>query len=67
MGRVTEPKQPSLIRQQDLWIISASRAAVDRAMERSHQQNPAGYHDARPALRACPFDPECPFTTSSTQ
>lgn len=66
MSRTTEPKRPQLIRQGDLWIIAASRAAVDRAMERLHHDNPAGFHEARPAERSCRFDPDCPFTMSST-
>lgn len=61
MSRTTERQQPGMARRTDLWIVMASRDAVDRAMERLHTDNPAGYHRDRPSLGVCPYDQRCPF------
>lgn len=40
------------------WTVSS---AVDVAFDRSHADNPALYHEHRPSMRVCPFDPACRF------
>jgi hypothetical protein len=40
--------------------------AVQRAMERLHETNPAGYHAARPSMKKCPFPPKLIGTREPT-
>lgn len=62
MNRVTQRPLRNVARQIDVGMVLAAHAAVDRAMEKFHEDNPAGYHAQRKALWRCPFDPACPFT-----
>lgn len=69
MSRTSEPKKKEtrVIRQIDAGMVVASHGAVDRAMKRAHDRNPAKYHLGRPKQRRCSFDPACPFTQSATE
>lgn len=52
-----------MIRRQDLEFVIAGKMAVDRAMEKLHTDNPAGYHADRPMVKRCPYKgADCPFT-----
>lgn len=35
--------------------------AVGRAVEQGHADAPFTYHEHRPAMKACPYDPACRF------
>lgn len=41
--------------------------AVDRAMTRYHDRNPAGYHQERPGSSCPPEGISCPFTHRHTE
>jgi hypothetical protein len=65
-GRTTAPPDRlQFARRMDLEMVIAARVAVDRAMEKLHERNPAGYHQARPTMTECVFDSSCPFTSDT--
>jgi len=67
MSRVAAPPPTRLIRRADLDLVMEVRRSVDVAMEKLHARNPARYHQDRPTLIECSFDPACPFTESATR
>jgi hypothetical protein len=63
----TDKKNPTYVRPEDFYLVAECNRAVDEAMERFHERNPAGYHRGRPSQSRCRFDPSCPFTKSATE
>lgn len=67
MSRYTPPPPRKMVRPFDVEMILSVRSAVEGAMARLHERNPAKYHADRPSLIECPFDSSCPFTGSNTR
>ena len=64
---MTDQKIQTYVRPADYNLIVECHRAVDAAMSRFHENNPAKYHAGRPSQKRCGFDPSCPFTKSATE